>query len=84
MKKLHWVTTSPNPRSRATGYDAGQRGWKLHAIWAKEAAKFSDIRWEAALCGVRGKHGWSLDLFIEDRCLRCAEAIKRARLKLPD
>lgn len=25
-----WVTTAPNPRSPATGFDAGQRGWKPH------------------------------------------------------
>ena len=32
-----WLTTAPNPRSPATGHNAGQRGWKLHAVRAGDA-----------------------------------------------
>lgn len=67
----HWVTTAPNPRVRATGYDAGQRGWRLHAVQAPPQATFSKIEGRAALCGLIPRHGWSLDLFIQDRCKRC-------------
>lgn len=68
---IHWVTTSPNPRSRATGYNAGQKGWKLHAIEAPTNAKFSEIKFKQALCGKRAKYGWGLDMFIEDKCQKC-------------
>lgn len=33
---IHWLTTSPNPKSSARGCDAGQRGWRLHAVEAAE------------------------------------------------
>jgi hypothetical protein len=69
-KKIEWITTAPNPRTRATGFDAGQRGWKLHAVEVIEDS-FERSRYQAAACGVLPAHGWSLDLFIEDRCKRC-------------
>lgn len=76
----HWVTTSPNPRRPATGHDAGQRGWKLHAVRAHEDARFSDIRARPAACGLVPRHGWGMDAFIEDRCERCVAAILKAAL----
>lgn len=71
---IHWLTTAPNPRSPATGYDAGQRGWRLHAVEAPEKASFADTRAVRALCGLLPRHGWGLDLFIGDdaRCQRCS------------
>ena len=70
-KTYRWLTTTPNPRTSATGVDAGQRGWKLHAV--KTASdSFKEISKLNALCGLRPAHGWSLDLFIDDRCSRCA------------
>lgn len=74
--KYQWLTTAPNPRSSATGYDAGQRGWKLHAVKADDDVKFSDIRFESALCGCLPSHGWGLDMFIEDKCKRCERKMK--------
>lgn len=44
---IQWITTAPNPRTRATGYDAGQRGWKLHAVEASDDASLKDIRFHA-------------------------------------
>lgn len=68
-----WLTTAPNPRSSATGFDGGQRGWRLHYVEAAKAdGTFKDIRFASALCGLRPAHGWDLDSFIEDRCQRCA------------
>ena len=66
---LHWLTTQPNPRSAATGHDAGQRGWRLHAI-VTDSTTLS-LKGSVALCGLRPRHGWGLDLFIEMRCKRC-------------
>ena len=66
--KYEWLTTQPNPRSPATGYDAGQRGWKLHLV---------DVEGEhtpSAVCGLRPRHGWGLDMFINDKCERCVKA----------
>lgn len=78
-----WLTTSPNPRSPATGYDAGQRGWRLHAVlWTEQDNDYHRETGHTrtrkpALCGLRPRHGWGLDLFIEDECERCAKAIER-------
>lgn len=75
---IQWLTTAPNPRVRATGFDAGQRGWKLHAV-ETDSDSFKEIRWERALCGLQPAHGWSLDMFIEDKCQRCMNKIPRQR-----
>ena len=74
---IHWLTTAPNPQSPATGHDAGQRGWRLHAVEALPDSKFDEVRHKAALCGLIPRHGWGLDMFIEDRCRRCQEAVKK-------
>lgn len=76
-ESFQWLTTAPNPRSAATGHDAGQRGWKLHAVRAAANAKFADLRGRVALCGVRPRHGWSLDMFVEQKCARCAAKMGR-------
>jgi hypothetical protein len=79
MMSIQWLTTNPNPRSPATGHDAGQTGWKMHAVIAEPSEKFSDIKYRRALCGLRARHGWGSDLFIEDQCARCLKALKRAQ-----
>lgn len=75
MSEYSWLTTQPNPRSPATGHDAGQRGWKLHAIAESGGSTFAEVRNRRAKCGLLPRHGWGLDLFIEDRCARCEQAI---------
>lgn len=70
------VTTAPNPRSSQMGFDAGQRGWRLHMVQGVETDNFSDLP-RKALCGVRAAHGWSLDLFIDQECERCTKAFAR-------
>lgn len=77
-RRFHWLTTAPNPRTPATGHDAGQRGWRLHAVEAPPGAKFSEIKRVPAACGLRPRHGWSLDQFIEDRCEKCVRALEKA------
>lgn len=72
---IYWLTTAPNPRSPATGVDAGQRGGRLHAI-ESDTDSFWATRFQTALCGLRPRHGWGLDAYIEDRCTRCERALK--------
>lgn len=72
-----WYPTAPNPRSPATGYDAGQRGWRLHAVPLNEADTFDDMKRRPALCGLWPRHGWGGDLFIEDECARCSTAMTK-------
>lgn len=76
---IHWVTTEANPRTPATGHDAGQRGWRLHAVEADDKATTKDIRFKVAMCGLRARYGWGLDMFIEQKCSRCESAIRNAR-----
>jgi hypothetical protein len=71
----HWLTTCPNPRSRPTSFDAGQRGWKLHAVLATPEDTTRTLGWRNAACGLMPTHGWSLDMFIDDRCARCVAAL---------
>lgn len=76
MPITHWLTTAPNPRTPATGVNAGQRGWRQHAVttgWDN----FKQIRFVAAECGMTPSHGWGLDGFIEDKCERCLRALSR-------
>lgn len=73
-----WLTTAPNPSARSTGFDAGQRGWRLHYVReATPEGSFKDVRFRSALCGLQPAHGWGLDLFIEDRCTRCSAALAK-------
>lgn len=72
-----WVTTRPNPRSPDTGWDAGQRGWRLHAVPMAEGEPYEEHKRRPALCGLWPRHGWGLDLFIEDECARCQAAMAK-------
>jgi hypothetical protein len=83
---IHMLTTAPNPRHPGTGWDAGQRGWRLHAVEWTEADNeyhartgFTRSR-KPALCGCVPAHGWGLDLFIEDECQRCDKVIERREI----
>ncbi len=74
-KPWQWMTTSPNPRDPGSGYDAGQRGWRLHAIRALDSETVQDVRSRVAACGLYPSHGWNLDLFIERKCERCCKKL---------
>lgn len=80
---LQWMTTEPSPRSARTGWDAGQRGWRLHAFdWTEADNEYHRETGHTrsrkpALCGLRPAHGWGVDLFIEDECERCLKAIEK-------
>ena len=72
---IQWLTTAPNPHTPATGVDAGQRGWKLHAV-NTDTDSFAEIRWTRAICGLQPAHGCGLDMFIQDKCKRCTTLLK--------
>jgi hypothetical protein len=72
-----WLTTSSSPRRPATGHDAGQRGWRLHAVRANAEDTFSQVRGRRAACGLLARHGWGLDQFIDEKCSKCVAAIQR-------
>ena len=79
--RFEWLTTAPNPRLPATGRDAGQRGWKLHAVnttGLSDGLNCEDLGRISAACGVKPAHGWGVDLFIKDQCDRCVRALSRS------
>jgi hypothetical protein len=73
--KIEWLTTLANPKRPATGYDAGQTGWKLHCVQVINDS-FKQTGRAKALCGLIPAYGWSLDLFVEDRCKKCLNKLK--------
>lgn len=74
------VTTAPNPRAFSGGYDAGQRGWRLHLVEGEASDNFPALP-RRALCGTWAAHGWGLDLFIDQECARCTRAFARLQDK---
>lgn len=79
-----WVTTVPNPRAPATGFDAGQRGWKLHlADLAQPGAAAHGKNRARSLCGIMPRHGWGLDLFVAEPCARCEARARKLGVPLP-
>lgn len=70
-----WVSTAPNPRHPGTGWDAGQRGWRLHAIPMQDGEQYDAYKRRNALCGLSPRHGWGVDLFIDSECARCQAAM---------
>lgn len=81
-KPIQWLSTLPNPHSRDTGYDAGQRGWRLHAVLASNEQTFESIKRQPALCGLVPAHGWGMDLYIERKCARCVRAVEKMPTKI--
>jgi hypothetical protein len=79
--RVEWLTTAPNPRSPATGVDAGQRGCALHAVETTGRERLSKLRGRRAACGLLPRHGWGLDMFVDDRCKRCVAALSKAGVR---
>lgn len=80
-----WLTTAPNPVRPAHTHSAddGQVGWKRHMVIAHSSAHDGTKIPPKALCGLRARHGWGVDLFIEDLCMRCLKAAIKRKLTLP-
>jgi hypothetical protein len=80
---LVWCTTAVNPRASFGGFDAGTTGWKMHGIYGEEKQTFASLGRATSLCGLRPRHGWGMDLFIEDPCLRCVAKAMSLGLEIP-
>jgi hypothetical protein len=74
---VQWLTSRPSGRAHTCGADRGQTGWRLHAVEAAKSETFADIGARVALCGLRPRHGWSLDLFIDEKCKRCVKEYEK-------
>jgi len=76
---VQWLNAEPNPRTAATGYDAGRHAWKFHAVLSDPRQTFTEIKRFHALCGLRPRYGWGLDLFMDitdvvaGKCSKCAK-----------
>lgn len=74
---VQWLNAETNPRIRATGFNAGRSAWKFHAVLSDPRQKFEEIKGVHALCGLKPRHGWGMDLFMDiddevaGRCLKC-------------
>lgn len=89
-RTVRWMTTQPHPGvlegwkpMKTHGADAGQIGWRLHAVPLTDA-EYTAFRYDEAgyrrpkaLCGMSPAHGWGLDLFIDGECERCAKRLER-------
>lgn len=75
--EIQWFTTAPSGKAHTHSADDGQTGWKLHAVAAEDHLTLDDIKNVRALCGLLPRHGWGLDLFIEDKCSRCMNQMGR-------
>jgi len=93
MSELHWVTTTPNPYRKAHTHtmDDGQVGWKLHLVRLGERTRkpiarpdgVLEIDISQALCGLRAKHGWGVDFFIDAPCERCMRKARTLGVSVP-
>jgi len=73
---IEWLTTAPNPRVTSYTADDGQRGWSTHAVEiAGKKTTLEDVRTFRAICGLRPRHGWGMDLFIKKKCVKCARKL---------
>ena len=72
--KYEWLTTCLNPRTPLSE----PRGWRTHAVLVPAGAKFDEIKKLRSLCGLRPRHGWGMDLFIEEPCARCSDIFDRS------
>jgi len=96
--QLTWLTTMPNPYSpsHTHGADDGQVGWRLHLVnegmniirrgfsVSLALRQPEEIDVSPALCGLRPRHGWGLDMFIDEPCKKCKKIADRQNIVLPE
>lgn len=76
-----WLNTGFNPRASPFGFDAGRTGWKFHAVQSSPKQTFGSLENKTAACGMRPRHGWTLDLFMDEddevagKCVRCLKQL---------
>lgn len=78
---VQWLTCTPSGRAHTCEPDDGRTGWRLHAVIAANSETLKQIGHRIALCGLMPKNGWDMDLFVEDRCKRCAHALENRKVK---
>lgn len=80
----NWLTTAPSGRAHTHGADGGQVGWRLHAVLSEDTQTFAEIKGTRALCGLKPRIDWGLDLFIIRRCRRCLAKVREFDPDTPD
>jgi hypothetical protein len=75
--RVTWISTNDK-----NGGGPWQSGWKEHAVplLDGEDENMSSVALgkRRALCGLRPRHGWGIDLFIDEKCKRCEAEAGRA------
>jgi hypothetical protein len=72
---IQWLATAASGKAHTHSADDGVTGWRLHAIAATENTTLLELARKAAVCGMRPRTGWGLDLFTEQRCTRCEKKL---------
>lgn len=94
MSKHQFYTTAPHPWKSAHKHSADQNqvGWRLHIVDTSVGPEYIRplgstkivVNKSPALCGLRPKHGWARDLFIDRECNRCLKAAERLKIEVPE
>ena len=76
--RLTWLSTNDK-----NGGGPWQTGSKEHAVPLEQGENESSttaisLGRRRALCGLRPRHGWGVDLFIDEKCKRCEAKAGRA------
>ena len=66
-----WLSTNDK-----NGGGPWQSSWRHHAVPLEEnenenITTFAQLGKRRALCGLRPRHGWGMDLFLDTNCKRC-------------
>lgn len=79
-----WSVTAPKTGHSGTGWDAGQRGWRLHLVEGGKTGWVMGGKYKApSLCGLVPSHGWGFDLFIDTPCKRCHAIAENLGIEMP-
>lgn len=78
---VQWLNTNPSGRSHTHSADDGRTGWRFHAVEATDKTTLKEIERKAALCGLRPRNGWTIDLFMDEkaRCKRCVRKLEKLK-----
>jgi hypothetical protein len=59
-------------------------GWHLHAVALDGSATAEQAHGIRAFCGLIPRHGWGVDLFIDEPCLRCVRIALARGVPVPE
>ena len=93
MAGFKWMTTYPSGKAHTHSADDGQTGWRLHLVdmaalyeceaFVKYLRSPVKVLRGPALCGVRPRTGWGIDLFIDTTCARCLKVAEKRGVAIP-